>query len=255
MATLAPHFAPPPGERFAPRHRLDPIMIRSLVAMIWIGILAGFVPDIVGHIRSYGFVYPPIVHLHALAFVGWLLLLTLQVTLVGTGRVALHRRLGVIGMALAPAMVVLGLSVGVIVDRAAFGTKLWNPAFLSIQVGDMLAFAGVVGAAFALRRDAAAHKRLILLSTIYLTDAGFGRFFVIFLPGLGGPGWWGFYLGGSIEPDLLIVALGVYDVATRGRLHPVYLPAVLWLGTMQACSIAAYFTPAWRSVASRLLGL
>ncbi len=253
MTTLDTGFAPLHGAPFVMRHRFDRLAIPGFVAAIWLAILAGFIPDIAEHARTQGFSYPLIVHLHALAFTGWLVLLSIQVMLVETGNVALHRRLGIAGAGLAGAMVILGPVVAVVTTRAAFGTPRWDPGFLSIQLTDMLAFAGVVGTALLLRREPAAHKRLMLIATLQLTNAGFGRFMGIFLHGLGGTGWWGFYVGGSLEPDLLMVALGVYDLATRGRLHPVYLPAVVSLWALQAIAIILYFSPAWTAFATHLL--
>lgn len=256
MATAAIDTAPPPptGPRFAARHRGDRIVFPGLVAAVWAAILAGFVPSILGHVREQGFVYPPIVHLHALAFVGWLILLSVQVALIASARVTLHRRLGIAGAALAGAMVMLGPIVALVRGRAAFGTPFWDPAFLSIEFAIMLTFAVLVGAALALRRDAAAHKRLILLATFCLTAAGFGRIFGIVLPDLPGPGWPGMAVRIALGPDLLITALGGYDLATRGRLHPAYLIATAGIAVGQASAIALYFTPAWVRFATRLLG-
>jgi uncharacterized membrane protein YozB (DUF420 family) len=254
MTTLNAGFDDLHDTPFLTRHRFDRLVVPGFVAAIWAAILAGFVPDIVGHVRAQGFSYPIIVHLHALAFTGWLILLSVQVALVETGNVALHRRLGVAGAGLAGTMVILGPMVALMMGSAAFGTPRWDPGFLSISLSDIVAFAVIVGAALVLRRDAAAHKRLMLLATIQIAGAGFGRFMGIFLHGLGGTGWWGFFVGGTLELDLLIVALGVYDIVTRGRLHPVYLPTVLALWGLQATAITLYFTPAWTAFTTHILG-
>ena len=50
----------------------------------------------------------PIVRLHAAVSAAWMLLLIVQTSLVASRRTALHRRLGVVGGALACALVVLG---------------------------------------------------------------------------------------------------------------------------------------------------
>jgi len=243
------HYTP-----FPTRHRLDRLAVPGFVAAIWAGILAGFVPEIAEHVRTQGLSYPLIVHLHALAFTGWLILLSVQVTLVETGNVAIHRQLGVAGAALAGTMVILGPMVALMTGSARFGTSRWDPGFLSISLSVTIAFAVIVAAALLLRHDAAAHKRLVLIATIQLTGAGFGRFTHIFFDELGGAGWWGFFLHGSFEVDLLIVALGAYDIATRGRLHPVYLPTVLALWSLQATAIMLYFSPAWTAFTTHLLG-
>ncbi len=48
-------------------------------------------------------------HLHGLAFFGWIALYVVQTRLVRTGNVRLHRELGMAGVALAGAMLPLGL--------------------------------------------------------------------------------------------------------------------------------------------------
>ena len=48
-------------------------------ALVWVAVLSGFGTDSVGHVGKYGLDYPPIVHVHAMAFVGWLVMLGLGV--------------------------------------------------------------------------------------------------------------------------------------------------------------------------------
>lgn len=121
------------------------------VALIWTGIRMGFGGEIVVHLRTHAAPYPLIVHFHAAAFVGWLALLTTQVLLIRTRRVEIHRKLGVAGAFLALTMVVLGPTTAIIVDGRKFGQPGADPAFLSVQLTDILAFAGLVTAAIAFR--------------------------------------------------------------------------------------------------------
>src|SRR5208282_1203920 len=50
-----------------------------------------------------------LIHIHGAVFSSWILLLIVQTSLVATGRVNLHRRLGLMGFALACLVVILGL--------------------------------------------------------------------------------------------------------------------------------------------------
>src|ERR1700684_1683911 len=50
-----------------------------------------------------------LVHIHGAVFSCWILLLIVQTSLVAAGRVDLHRRLGLLGFALACLMVIVGL--------------------------------------------------------------------------------------------------------------------------------------------------
>lgn len=60
-----------------------------------------------------------------------------------------------------------------VVDAARFATTGRTPEFLAVQFSDILAFAGLTTAGLLLRGNSAAHKRLMLLGLIYISDAGF----------------------------------------------------------------------------------
>jgi hypothetical protein len=160
------------------------------------------------------------VHCHALAFVGWLLLLTTQVLLIRVHRADLHRRLGVAAAGLALVMLVLEPTTAIVVDGLEFGTPGSDPAFLSVQLTDILAFAGLVAGALVRRRRAASHKRLMLLATIYIGDAGFARWLAGSLLARFGDGFWGTGIALYGAPDVLMLGLGLDDLGTRRRLHP-----------------------------------
>ena len=70
-------------------------------ALIWVAVLSGFGTDTFNHLSTYGLDYPLIVHFHALAFVGYLTLFSVQVALIRNARVDIHRRLGIAGSVLA----------------------------------------------------------------------------------------------------------------------------------------------------------
>ncbi len=149
--------------------------ILLLIALIWAAIIAGFVPEIVQHLRSNARPYPDAVHFHAAAFLGWLILLTVQVLLIGADRRRLHMKLGIAGAMLAGTMIVLGPLTALVVQRWQLGTPDSYPAFLSTQVTDLIIFAGLVLTGLLLNTNPASHKRLLLLATIAIADAGFGR--------------------------------------------------------------------------------
>ena len=221
----------------------------------------GFGPEIVHRLQTHARPYPVIVHVHAVAFVAWLCLLTAQVVLVRTRRTDLHMKLGVAGMVLSPAMVVLGIAAAVVVDRLHAGLPGGNSAFLSIQLADILNFAVMASAAFALRRRIpSAHKRLIILATIFIANAGFARWWEG--PILhwvtrhhGVPGFWTYAAGVFLSDVLLILVMGVYDLITRRRLHPAFVFGASFGLLVEALAIWLYVSPWWKPVAIRLLGL
>ncbi len=254
MTTAEARIAPfHTGLRFAAYHKWDRDAFLVLVGLIWLGVVMGFGPVILTHLQS-GRPYPLIIHFHAAAFVGWLLLLTTQVLLIRARRTDLHRKLGIAGMVLAPAMVVLGLAAGIIVEQINFGTPLSRPPFLAIEFTDMLAFAGLAGAAFVLRGNASAHKRLILLATFYITDAGYSRWLAPGIRSILGHNFLGTFTGLYLGTDLLLLALGGYDLVTRRRLHPAFIAGSLWMLACQLGGVSLYRLPEWKPVALAIIG-
>ena len=240
--------------RFPNSHASDRNFFLLYVALIWIGVCAGFAPEIVRHIETREPPYALIVHFHAPVFIAWLVLLTTQVLLIRAKRPDIHRKLGAVGVVLAAVMIVLGPATAVVVDGLKFGTPDDDPAFISVQLTDMLAFAGLVLVAVLRRNDAAAHKRLMLLATLYISDAGFARWIgpVVFAHFRSGFWPMGAALYGA--PDVLIVGLGMYDVTTRRRVHPMYVAGFFWALANQLTALSLYFSPDWKPVALKLIG-
>jgi hypothetical protein len=240
-------------QRFARYHRADRNFFLIYVALIWLGILSGFLPEVFKHIKTHAPAYPYIVHVHALVFVGWLALLTTQVLLVRSGTVDLHRKLGLAGPVWAAFMIVIGPATAVVVDRVRLALPNPDPGFLVVQMTDILAFAGLIVPAFVWRKDPSVHKRLILLATLYISDAGFARWQGDTMEALFGDGFWGsaaqFYLGSNV----LVLGVGVYDWVTRKRLHMAYIVGVAWVVAVQLTALSVYTNPRWAPVALKLL--
>ncbi len=119
-----------------------------------------------------------IIHIHGVVFSSWILLLLAQTSLVAVGLVDLHRPLGLLGFGLACLLVIVGLLAAT--DSLARHFAAGEPgvgarAFYAIPITDMLIFATLIYFAFRQRFNPSAHKRLILIATITLLDAAFGR--------------------------------------------------------------------------------
>jgi hypothetical protein len=248
--------APMRGAPLAPYHKWDRDFFLALVLGVWVGIVMGFGGDIQHHIQSNALAHPWIVHVHAVAFVGWLALFTTQVVLIRTGRPALHYRLGAGMMGLALFMVFIGPATAIVMQRQQWGGKESDPAFLAVQLTDIVAFAGLVGAGYRLRNVSSAHKRLMLLATIYISDAGFARWLSHPIGNLMGAydGFWPFLAEGHLLPDILTLSLGVYDLATCKRLYPAYVWGVFYAVAIQLASTWLYYAPFWKVAASCLIG-
>jgi uncharacterized membrane protein YozB (DUF420 family) len=250
-------IAPPQGGRISlgltDHRRQDRNFFLLMVGLLWLGVLMGFVPEMINRVRAHD-LFPAVVYVHAAVFVGWLGLLTAQVLLIRSRRVDLHRELGMAGTALYGAMLVLGVVTAVVVDYHLFATPRGNPSFLSVQLADMLGFAVLGGAAIVLRKNPEAHKRLMLLATICIANAGFSRWLA---PGLGnllGDGYWGTWAQLYFSDLVLIGMLGAYDLISRRRLYSAYvLGAVCALG-IEFAAVSMYLSPWWKPVATTLIG-
>ena len=187
-----------------------------------------------------------LVHIHGALFTAWVLLFIVHTALVATHRVAVHRRMGMAGAALAAAMITAGTSIAIFTAARGAVPPGGDPlAFLAIPIVDMILFGTFVTAALALRRDKEAHKRLMLLAYISLIAAAVAR-----LPRvgpLGPPGFFGLTF-------LFLLAAVIYDFVSRRRVHKVYL----WGGALLVMSVplrlAISKTGAWHAVARFLTG-
>ncbi|MFC3100500.1 hypothetical protein [Altererythrobacter lauratis] len=121
---------------------------------------------------------PPLVHLHGIVFVSWMLLLAVQAGLVNAGKVRLHRALGLWGIAHAAIIMVLGLFLQLIASRAGMDAGR-DPGTDGLYLG-LLAFAGFsILFALAIReakRRPQVHRSLILLAMLPVLPPGVNRF-------------------------------------------------------------------------------
>jgi hypothetical protein len=188
----------------------------------------------------------PLYQLHGALFTAWIGLLVAQTALVAGRRTDLHRTLGVAGAVLAAVVFVAGVAVSVETLRRNGGPPGGDPRkFFAIPMGDILVFGALVGAAFVQRQRSDTHKRLMLLATISLLTAAVGRF--LRQVGMGGAP--NLFYG----TDAFVLALVIYDLATRGRVHP----ATLWGGALVVGFKPLLFyvlsgTPPWLALADAL---
>lgn len=255
MVTDTAAIAPKRPVPFAPWHKRDHDFFLIWLVLIWIGIAMGFGSDFLHHLQSHERPYPLIVHFHAAVFLSFLVLLTAQILLVRRGRTDLHRKLGIAGVVLAAVMLVLGPATAIAVQRVDFGTPLSDPPFMAIQFGGILVFAILVAAAFVQRKNAPAHKRLMLLAVLAIADAGFARWLGGDIRAMLGNGFWPFFAQLYLGSDILILGMGAYDLATRGRLHPAYvLGTALIVFAYQLPADILYHSAAWKALTVAILG-
>lgn len=121
---------------------------------------------------------PPIVHLHGLVFVTWMLLLLAQTSLVSAGNVRLHRSLGIWGIAHATAIMIIGLSLQLIASHK--GWAAGRPAGTDGLYLGLLAFIGFcwmfIVAIRHRARQPQVHKRMVMYAMLPVLPPGVNRF-------------------------------------------------------------------------------
>lgn len=231
----------------------DRVFFTGIAAVMALTVLAGFgttyyfrLPSGTPTTLSGGSITPTL-HLHALLFTGWVLLFVVQTGLIAARRAAVHRRLGLASIALAAAMVVVGMRTAI--ESAARGAAppgVDALTFLVVPVFDLILFTGFVSAAVIKRRDKEAHKRLMLLAYVSIITAAIAR-----MPGMLPLGPLVFF-GVSF---LFAVAGIVYDRVWRGRIHRVYVWGAPIIALSVPVRLALSGTAAWQSFAHWVTGV
>jgi hypothetical protein len=207
MATLAePPTATAIGdERF---------FLRAAVVMAVV-VVAGFSLQLA--MGRSTFASPLRVHVHAVLFMGWMVIYLLQNALVATDRMSLHRRLGWIGAAWILPMVVAGFFVTVAMVRNGTVPFFFRPLhFLVFDPVTVLAFAGLSGAAIVMRRQTEWHRRLHFCGMAMLLAPAIGRLLPLplFQP-------WAWEM--AFAAALVFPAVGAWsDGRRRGHTHPAW---------------------------------
>ncbi len=182
--------------------------------------LSYFVPMATGSLAPLA----PIVHVHGVVYFAWLILLVTQAMLINRGSLALHRSMGLLGIAIGTGLVILGSLVTALFARKAIAMS--DPTIYGVTYISLLAvfgFSVLFWLAIRSTSEPAAHKRYILLATTVFLIGGLNRIY-LFLFGVG------FetnltYLPKYLTVDLLIAALVWYDWRTLGAIH-----RATWIG-------------------------
>ena len=213
----------------------------------------GFGGSIAQHFAKHELDYPFVVHIHAAAFVGWMVLITVQMLLIRSHQHALHKKLGLFGVGLAAFMVVIGPITAIVTARLHYGLPDSDPAFLAVSFSGILIFAVLVTAALALRREGAAHKRLMMLALLGLAPAGFARWLGGPIIGMVGTGPLGMWCLLYLITTVLVLSIGVHDLLTRRKLLPAYVVGAAFILGVQVLSAWLLFSPAWLALMTQLV--
>jgi len=143
-------------------------------------------------------------------------------------------------------MVVVGFHTGV--ARAAASAN--PPRLLAVALGDIFMFAPLVAAGIYWRNRLPIHKRLMLLATISIVDAGTGRWPI-----------WAWFSSDAIislslayaARNLFVIAAMIYDKKVNGSVHPVYLWGGIALIASDAIRLMVINTEVWRAFTAFLI--
>jgi hypothetical protein len=250
-------------------HAVDRWIFTFMAAWFVAIVLAGFIPD---SLMKIGMVkagarppFPLVLHLHAVLMGSFLLLLLGQSWLMATGRSALHMRLGLASLVVAPLLVIVGfVLVPTIYHQVWQGAQVAPPEMrqqlqrvvrvvenimlLQIRIGILFP----LFLAIALRargRDAGTHKRMMFLATAMALPAGIDR--IPWLPHTmpESPLSVDLYTLAAISPML------VWDVVRNRRVHRAYGLSLALYVPFAIAVHALWDTAWWHHTAREIMGV
>jgi hypothetical protein len=235
--------------RLSAERRFYSSMALMMIALVLIGFAPSFYLRGLVHYPRPNPSLTPLVLVHGIALTAWLLIFWAQTALVAANRRDLHMKLGIAGMALAAALVPIIYATTVAqvarANQPGFTTPL---GWTAVPLATLLAFIPLVWLGWRRRREAQAHKRLMLSVGLLFMAPAVGRF-PLAPPVLAG------HVALMVLAWLTFVPLFWWDMKTLGRLHwATRLGAGLGAAAI-AVSTILLMTPGWPAVAAHLPGL
>jgi hypothetical protein len=187
----------------------------------------------------------PLVHVHGLVMTTWFVTLIAQVLLVETGRLRIHRKVGIFGFTVAAAVLAIGTVTAIIAAHNGVSPGPPPLVFLAIPLGDMLVFATLAGLGLANRNRGAYHKRYMLMASLGILTAPIARIPALAAGGL--PLFFG-------VTDLIILGFVLSDSVGKRRLHPAFAIGLAVVIGSQVGRFLIAGTPMWLAFAGWLAG-
>ena len=250
---------------FAPYHPSDHNFFLFMLILTWAAIASGFGYDMYKLNELGKLHFSLIVHIHAAAFTGWLVLFTAQIILVRSKNLALHKKMGLISFGLIPLMVLFGILTAFIVAKRDYGTPSSDLHFICVQLGNLILFSSFAGIGLYLRKNYAVHNRLMLLSTLALTEPGLARWFSYKIAPFFGNYFWNyktfsqgflpFWIYEVLPQLILILAIGVYDYVTRKQLNKAYVLGVFFFLFVTGVEVFLYYSDSWFNLMKQMIGV
>ena len=241
---------------FAARHKWDDAFWIAFVVTSWLAVAMGFVPPVMERYAGQApYVAPPILVAHVFVYAAWLVMLSVQVALINRHRVEWHRRIGIGGMVLSVLVVATGLGAEIYSQRFWAQTDPENVRFFTFPLYVLIAFGVCTALAYRARRMPATHKRLIYLGAAAIMSGPYQRWWgdgIDRLTGTGPFNTWAHLFTGM---NVLMLASAGYDLATRGKLHPVLRIAIPILVVGQIAAVLIWYSDWWPPLVRSALGI
>jgi len=163
-------------------------------------------------------------HVHGALLLTWLCVTIVQAHL-AAGRSDLHRRIGWVAVALAPAIAVSTIAIGVEATRRDLAAG--GSTGMAGNVTTPVVFCALVTAALLRRKQPQWHKRLILMASVVIIWPAWFRW-RHFMPWVPRPD----ISLGLVAADLILIGAMIRDRMRFGAVHPAYLfvglPIIAW---------------------------
>ena len=162
----------------------------------------------------------------------WCILFSVQAYLVATHRVRLHRRLGILGAALA----ILVVAMGAYITVEATAREVRNHVvrqfhfLFGLNLVNLLVFAILVVSALTLRSRPEFHKRLMLMATLSILAPAVARIALLFTHNP---------MSQFLAFDFCVLVFVFSDTVRHRRLHPAFgWGGALLLGSFHLTALA-----------------
>lgn len=165
---------------------------------------------------------PLLYHIHGALYFLWILLVIAQPLLITQRSVRIHRKIGYVGFGLAIVMFFSGVVMAIVSGSriVAAGDGDTARAFLIVPFTDMLLFGTFIGLSLTALKNPETHKRLIILATLAILPAAFGR--ILGVNGIDPSTAAGFIIALLLKESLLILGI-LHDLSFKRKIHPVYI--------------------------------
>ena len=211
-----------------------------------LAVLIGFAKTFILPVSRGSFSGTTIVYVHGGFAFSWILLFILQTTLINFRKYKTHIVFGTLGIFIALGVAITMVQTGLYATSRDIKQGQGEIAISSIvgTVTSALMFLGIVIAGLLNRNNPAAHKRLMLLSTIVVLWPAWFRFRHYF-PSVPRPDIW----FAVVLADSLIVISCIWDKLATGKIHPVFKYVGLFIIAEHIFELIYFDSPRWRTVA------